>query len=59
MSKINNTFLDNAENLDIIIPIYNLLVNSDNYSMASGCLWNYFRDEEMMMRMKIIMLIME
>ena len=27
------------------MPMYNLLNYSDNYSMASGILWNYYRDE--------------
>ena len=27
------------------MPIYNLLEYSDNYSMASGSFWNYYRDE--------------
>ena len=36
--KIDNTFIDNAEDLDIVIPMYNLLQYSDNYSMASGSL---------------------
>ena len=31
ISKINNTFVDNAENVDIVMPIYNLLDYSDNY----------------------------
>ena len=44
--KINNTFIDNAEDLDIVMPMQNLLLEySDNYSMASGGLWNYYRDE--------------
>ena len=43
--KINNTFIDNAEDLDIVMPKYNLLEYSDNYSMTSGNLWNYYRDE--------------
>ena len=30
ISKINNTFIDNAVHLDIIMPMYNLLENSDN-----------------------------
>ena len=34
-----------AEDLDIVIPMYNLLEYSDNYSMTSGSLWNYYRDE--------------
>ena len=44
-SKINNTFLDNAEYLDIVMPMYNLLEYSDNYSTTSGSLWNYYRDK--------------
>ena len=44
MTKINNTLMENAEDLDIIIPMYNLLEYSHNHSMASGTLWNYYRD---------------
>ena len=43
--KINNTFIDNAEDLDIVMPMYNLLEYSDNYSVTSGSLWNYYRHE--------------
>ena len=45
ISKINNTFIDNAGDLDIVMLMYNLLEYSDNYSMTSGRLWNYHRDE--------------
>ena len=45
ISKINNTFVDNAEDYATVKPLYNLLEYSDNYSMASGSLWNYYRDE--------------
>ena len=45
ISKLNNTFIDNSEDLDIVILIYNLLEYSDNYSMASGILWNSYWDE--------------
>ena len=45
ISKINNTILDNAEYLDIVMPMYNLLEYSENYSVTSGSLWNYYRDE--------------
>ena len=45
ISKINNTFVDKAENLDIVIPMHNMLKYSDSYSMASESLWNYYRDE--------------
>ena len=45
ISKINIIFIENAENLDIVMPMYNLLEYSKNYSMASGSLWNYYRNE--------------
>ena len=34
LSKINNTFIDNAEDLDIVMSMYNPLEYSDNYSMT-------------------------
>ena len=45
MLKINNTFIDNTEDLDFVMPMYNLLEYNDNYFMASGSLWNYCRNE--------------
>ena len=45
ISKINNVFVDNAEDLDIVMPMYIMLENSDNYSMTSGSLWNCYGDE--------------
>ena len=45
VSRINNTFIYNPEDLDFVMPIYNRLENSDNYSMTSRSLWNYYRDE--------------
>ena len=45
ISKIDNTFIENAENLDVVMPMYNLIEYCDNYSMTSGTLWNYYRDE--------------
>ena len=44
-SKINNTLIDNAEDLDIVISMYNLLEYSKNYRKTTGSLWNYYRDE--------------
>ena len=37
--------MDNAEDLDIVIPMYNLLEYSNNFSMTSRSLWKYYRDE--------------
>ena len=45
ISKISNTFIDNAEHLDIVMAMYNFLECSDNYSMTSESLWNYYRDK--------------
>ena len=41
ISKINNTQIDNAEYIDIVMPMYNLIEYSDNYSKTSGSLWQY------------------
>ena len=43
-SKINNTLIDNAEYLDIVMPMYNLIEFSKTCSKASGTLWNYYKD---------------
>ena len=45
ISKINNTLIDNAEDLHIVMPLYNLLQYSQNYRKTTGSLWNYYRDE--------------
>ena len=42
--KINNTQVDNAKNIDIVMPMYNLTEHSDNYSKISGSLWQYCKD---------------
>ena len=38
-SKINNTQIDDAEYIDIVMLMYNLIEYSDNYSKTSGSLW--------------------
>ena len=43
--KINNTLIDNAEYLYIVMPMYNLNEYSKNYLKATRRLWNYYRDE--------------
>ena len=45
ISKINSILTGNAEDIDIIMPMYNLLEYSQNYSMTSENLWNYHRDQ--------------
>ena len=46
ISKINNTLIDNAEDLDIVMPMYNGLKYSKNYRKTAGRFWNYYRDEQ-------------
>ena len=45
ISEINNTQIDNAKDIDIVMPIYNLIEYSDNYAKTSGRLWQYYRGE--------------
>ena len=45
ISKINGVKIDNAENLDDVMPMYNLLEYSKNYRKRTGSLWNYYREE--------------
>ena len=44
ISKINNTQIDNTEYVDKVMPMYNLLEYSDNYSKTSGSLWQYCKE---------------
>ena len=45
ISKINNTLIVNVEELDIVMPMYNLIEYSKNYSKTLRSLWNYYRDK--------------
>ena len=44
ISKINGVKVDSAEDLDLVMPIYNLLEFSKNYRKTTGSLWNYYRN---------------
>ena len=44
ISKINNTQIDNAKDIDIVMPMYNLIEYSDNYAKTTGTLWQYCKD---------------
>ena len=39
--KINNTLIDNPEDLDIVMPMYNLIDYRKNFSKTAESLWNY------------------
>ena len=45
ISRINNTDIDTAQDIDIVMPMYNLIEYSHNYSKTSGSLWKYHKDE--------------
>ena len=44
-SQINNTEIGNAKDIDIVMPMYNLIEYSDNYTKTSESLWQYYRDK--------------
>ena len=43
--EINDEHADTAKNLDIVIPMYNLMEYSDNYQDSSATLYQYKQDE--------------
>ena len=43
ISKINGVQIDNAEDLDVVMPMYNLLEYSKNYRKTTESLLNYYR----------------
>ena len=43
--KINGVEIDNAEDLDVVMPMCNLLEYNKNYRRTAGRLWSYYRDE--------------
>ena len=45
VSKIDGVKTDNAEDLYVVMPIYNLLEYSKNYGKTTGSLWNSYRDK--------------
>ena len=45
INEINYIQIDNAKDIEIVMPMYNLIEYSDNYSKkTSGSLWQYYRD---------------
>ena len=44
-TEINNTQVDNAQKIDIVMPMYNLIEYRNAYLTTSGSLWQYYRDE--------------
>ena len=44
ISEINNTKIDNTNDIDIVISMYNLVEYGDNYAKTTGSLWQYCKD---------------
>ena len=44
ISEINNTQIDNAKDIDIVMPMYNLIEYGDNYAKTTESLWQYCKD---------------
>ena len=45
ISEINNTQIDNAKDIYLVMLMYNLMEYSNNYTKTSGSLWQYYRDK--------------
>ena len=45
ISKINNTQIDKAQYIDLVILMYNLIKHGDDYSKTSGSLWKYCKEK--------------
>ena len=45
IAKIDGTTIDDAEDLDLVIPMYNVIEYSPNYSKTTGSLWFHLKDE--------------
>ena len=44
IGQINNTQIDNAKDMGVVMPMYNFIEYNDNYS-KEGSLWQYYRDK--------------
>ena len=45
ITRINEELIEDADDLDIVMPMYNLLEYSKNYKKTIGSLYSYYRDE--------------
>ena len=45
LTRINDELIEDADDLDAVMPMYNLLEHSKNYRKTIGSLYNYYRDE--------------
>ena len=47
ISEINNTEIDKAKYIDVIMPMSYLIEYGNNYSKTSRGLWQYYRDDKL------------
>ena len=45
ITRINGELIEDADDLDILMPMYNLLEYTKNYRKTIGSLYNYYKDE--------------
>ena len=45
IKRINNADIDNAQDIDIVTPMHNLIKYRDSYSKTSGSFWQYYKDD--------------
>ena len=45
ITKIDGATIDDAEDLNLVMPMHNLIEYSSSYSETTGCLWFHYKDE--------------
>ena len=45
ITEMNNIQIDDAQKIDIVMPMYNVIEYSNAYSKTTRCLWQHYRDE--------------
>ena len=45
ITKIDGTAIDDAEDLDLVMSVYNIIEYSSKWSETTGSLWFYSKDE--------------
>ena len=45
ITRINGELIEDTNDLDVVMPMYNLLEYSKNYRKTIGSLYNYYRDK--------------
>ena len=57
ITKIDETTIDDAEDLDLVMPMYNLIKHSSNYSETTESLWFCSKDESTNFLIQILLMI--